>query len=175
MLYLIVGPSCAGKNTLVNEVLRKRNDIVKAISTTTRPRREGEFNGRDYFFTTEADFMRKVKSNEMLEWFSVHGELYGTEISSLKGKNVIKIIDVQGASTLRKKGIKCIPIFIKASMNTIQKRLEKRKDPNMTIRLKNAVKELQEAKKYNYIIDNNGELQEAVNNLLKVIDKYIEK
>lgn len=174
-LFVIVGPSGTGKNTLVNEVLKKKINLVRAISTTTRKARPEEVDSKDYYFVTKEEFMRRVYNENMLEWFEYCNHLYGTEKNSLKVvENMIKIIEVNGANAYREKGIKGVYIFITSDLEILKERLEKRGDKDIDLRLKTAKEELKEMQKYDYIIENNKDIESAVKKLLEIIDKHSE-
>jgi guanylate kinase len=101
-LFLLVGPSGVGKNTIMDGVIKKNLKLGIVPSFTTRAPRKGEKNGREYFFITETEFRNLIKNKKLLEYEEVHpGILYGTplhKISELLEKsNLIKHIDVLGA------------------------------------------------------------------------------
>ncbi len=102
---MISAPSGAGKTTLV-EALRKTGDFVYSVSCTTRPARNGEVDGGDYFFISESQFLEKVGAGEFLEHARVHGYYYGTLRDTVlatleQGRDVLIDIDTQGAASVR--------------------------------------------------------------------------
>ncbi len=105
-LFVVSGPSGAGKGTLVRRVLDQRPEIYLTVSATTRPARRGERNGIDYHFIPVNEFMAMRDRGEFLEWAEVHGNYYGTPrrevdepISS--GRDVICELDIQGATAVK--------------------------------------------------------------------------
>src|SRR3954463_16413804 len=80
MLVVVSSPSGGGKGTLIRRALKNVPNLGYSVSFTTRVPREGEVNGRDYFFVSEQEFRRKIEAGEFLEWASVHGNLYGTSL-----------------------------------------------------------------------------------------------
>src|SRR4051794_36071954 len=101
-LIIISSPSGGGKGTLIREVRAMMPELGFSVSHTTRAQRNGEQEGREYFFVTRDDFERRIETGEFLEYADVHGNLYGTSIAESEkaastGKDLIVEIDVQGA------------------------------------------------------------------------------
>lgn len=163
-LIIISGTTCAGKDTIVKKILEKNNNVCKSTSYTSRPIRKGEARGKNYYFVTKEEFEEKIKNDDFLEYAQVqYGAYYGTpkkEVIDLleSGKDVILVIDVQGAEILKEKYPDTLLIFILApSMTEIKKRLISRKTEtkNQIIeRFKTAYKEINEVNKYNYVVVN---------------------
>lgn len=177
MLIVLSGPSGAGKGTLCDLLLKKIKNLYLSISVTTRQPRNNEKNGVDYLFTSEEDFISKIKNDEFIEWAKVHNNYYGTPkkyVDKLlkEGKDVILEIDTQGAAQIKKKYPEGIFIFIMPpGIKELKKRIIKRgseTEESLNIRIQNARKELRESQKYDYVIVND-DLQEAVSNLSAII------
>ena len=131
-LIIISGPSGAGKGTIVNELIKNTN-LNLSISMTTRPKREGEVEGKDYYFVTKQEFAKQIKKGNFLEYANVHGDnYYGTPkdkvLKSLEnGKDIILEIDIQGALKVKEKYKEGIFIFIMPpSMRELKNRLIRR-------------------------------------------------
>lgn len=134
-LLFVSGPSGVGKDTIMNEVIDEFNKIV---THTTRPKREGEINGKSYFFTTIDKFEEGIKNNEFVEYIKgFAGNYYGTKRATIKNaldgkKPGLLIVDVDGASTIRKNlkddpQINVVSIFFKPpSIDVLKERLTKR-------------------------------------------------
>lgn len=162
-LIVISAPAGTGKTTLVEKLKKEFPDqIVTSISCTTRKPRPGEIDGWDYVFLTEEAFLNRIEQNEFLEHAVVFGEHYGTLKETVKrqqeaGKDVILVIDTQGAKTLRKK-VEALFIFIAPpSIEVLKERLKNRKTEShesLRKRLKWAEHEMEQAKDYDYVIVN---------------------
>lgn len=157
-------PSGAGKTTLCQRLSASVSGLKHSVSYTTRPIRKGEVNNRDYTFVSKRVFLGMVKKKKFVEWAKVHGHLYGTSRERLekilnKGINVILDIDTQGAVQIRKIYPGGIYIFIlPPSLKTLRERLTKRMSDSkeeIKKRLKQAVAEIKDYKKYDYVIINN--------------------
>lgn len=177
-LIIISGPTCAGKDTIVKKLLDINKNICKSTSYTSRPIRPGEVNGKNYYFVDKNDFEDKINNDDFLEYAKVqYGEYYGTpkkEVIELleSGKDVILVIDVQGAQIIKEKYPDTLLIFVLApSMKEIKKRLINRKTETkeqIIKRFKIAYNELNEVNKYNYVVVND-DIDECVNKVNSII------
>lgn len=179
-LFVVSAPSGTGKTTIIKKVLKKIPDLYFSVSHTTREKRKGEKEGRDYYFVDEKTFKKMIKRGQMLEWAKVHKNYYGTskrEIFSKieKGKDVLLDIDTQGSFQVKKKCPSSIHIFIMPpSYEELEKRLRGRGDleeSSIKIRLNNAKKEVKRWTKYDYIIVND-DLKKAVNFMINIICSF---
>ena len=165
-LIVITGPSGVGKTTLIKKLLKNFKDkIFFSISYTSRPARNNEINGIDYFFISKEEFKERIKENKFLEYALVHDNYYGTDKkliddTILSGKDCLLDIDVQGGLNLMSKNIKAIFIFIAPpSIVTLKERLIKRYTDTyeeIDKRVINAEKELKAKDNYQYIIVNDN-------------------
>jgi len=176
-IFVISAPSGAGKSTLINELLAKDSALVKSLSITTRPIREGEVDGFDYIFTTEADFRNRLASGEFIEYANVHGNWYGTSKVLLnqqisKDCDVLLEIDVQGAAIIRELFPESVSVFVlPPNKEILRTRLENRQTDSRDVierRLKAASDEIAKAGEYQYAIIND-ELYRCVGDLRAVI------
>ncbi len=165
-LLVLSGPSGCGKSSLVNEVLKENNDIYFSISTTTRNPREGEKEGKDYFYISKEQFQKEIEEGLFLEWAEVHGNYYGTsikpiEIALKEGKLVIFDIDVQGHEIIKKRYASIMTsLFITTPNKEILKeRLIKRATDKIEIienRIVNAKSEMARIEEYDYLLVNDN-------------------
>ena len=162
-LFIISSPSGGGKGTLLKAVLESVPGVGYSVSYTTRKIREGEENGRDYFFVSQAEFERLIEAGEFLEYARVHGNLYGTSKKQVErelgaGNDIILEIDVQGAAIVRDKMPEAVSVFIlPPSFETLSKRLAERKtesDADLAIRLNNAKIEIGAVEWFHYVVIN---------------------
>jgi guanylate kinase len=162
-LFVVAAPSGAGKSTLVNALLAQEPGIKLSISTTTRPPRPGEQDGREYHFTTAEDFVARAGREEFLEWAEVHGNYYGTsrlmvEKEMKTGTDILLEIDWQGARQVRKQFPDAAGIFIlPPSIAALEERLYKRGQDEanvITRRLLAAGGEIAHAPEFEYVIIN---------------------
>jgi len=180
-LFVLSGPSGVGKTTIHKRILERRPDIYFSISATSRPKRKGEKDGREYIFLTESKFDEWIDKGLFIEYARVHGNLYGTPKRSLeenlnKGRHVLMDVDVKGAKKLMELYPYGIYIFIiPPDFEELKKRLLKRDtDKNEAIenRLGTALEELRHKDRYTYIIENR-DLKETVKKILSIIAKEI--
>lgn len=162
-IVVISAPSGAGKSTLVRRLLAAVPSLVFSVSHTTRPRRAGEKNGRDYFFVSPAQFKRMIAAGKFVEWADVFGNLYGTSWSQIrggasKGKDVLLDVDVQGHSQVRKRLPEAVSVFVMPpSRKELERRLRHRQlDPPESIkrRLEAARREMAHWIEYDYVVIN---------------------
>ncbi len=162
-LIIISGTTCAGKGTVIKELLKKNENLVLSTSYTSRSIRKGDIEDVTYYFVSREKFEEKIKNDEFLEYALVHGNYYGTpkkEIENLlsDGKDVILEIEVQGAKIVKEKLPETVLIFVLApSMEEVKKRIIARgsetKEQIIT-RFKTAYQEINEIPKYNYVVIN---------------------
>lgn len=152
-LFVISASSGTGKTTLAQALLQSDKNLIQSISYTTRQPRPNEINGKDYFFVTKAQFSMMRERGDFLEWANVFGRYYGTsrtfvEMHQRLGKDVLLLIDVQGAKKVKKLMPNAIYIFLSPpSKDELRRRLEKRgteTKAEIARRLKVAQQELRE-------------------------------
>ena len=179
-LFVISGPSGAGKGTLVARVREGRPDLGLTVSATTRRPRPGDVDGVTYHFLDDVDFEARIERGEFLEWADVHGHKYGTLKSEVDrriadGKSVILEIDVQGAFNVRVSYPDVVLIFIEPpSMEVLEERLRGRgteDEASIELRLANARQEMELAEKYDARVVND-DLSQATDELADLIDSY---
>lgn len=171
VMYLLIGPAGAGKNTLLAAWRQKAGDLERVMSATTRPPRGLEQHGREYLFLSRAQFEREIKKGWFAEWAEIHkrpdgsgGDLYGKPkkpiLAALKaGRDLATDIDIQGARTLKKAfGAQAVTVFIlPPSAAEIQARLRARGTESaerIATRLNTAIAEIAALGEFDYLVIN---------------------
>jgi guanylate kinase len=176
-LFVVSSPSGGGKGTLVDRLLKSVPDLTYSVSYTTRTPRNGEVNGREYFFVTRQQFQGMMKADEFLECAEVHGNLYGTSRQQVlrdtaSGRDIVLEVDVQGAASVRKLVLDSVSIFIvPPSFELLRKRLIARGTDSadqLELRLRNAPEELKAYKLFDYVIIND-DLDRAAAQLAAIV------
>ena len=180
-LFVISGPSGVGKGTLVKLLLEEDSSLALSVSCTTRQPRAGEREGKEYFFLSKEEFLRRRDENGFLEWDEHFGNFYGTPkpfvLEMLKERSVILEIDVRGAmqvrETLKGSGISPVLIMIAPpNEEALIDRLEGRaseSEEELKTRLDRARYELSKSVDYDYLLVND-ELDAAKNRLKDIIE-----
>ncbi len=178
-LFVVAGPSGAGKGTLIAELLRRYATAWLSVSVTTRKPRRDEVQGAQYRFMGEGEFRRMAAHGDFLEWAEVHGNLYGTPEAEVRrklvaGRDVILEIDVQGARQVRRKMPDAVTVFVlPPSVEELEKRLRGRgseDEAELARRLRNAVEESREQGDYRYVVLNDV-LHRAVEEFCAIYEK----
>jgi guanylate kinase len=161
---VVCGPSGVGKGTII-ECLRERYENIRlSVSATTRSPRQGEVNGKNYFFKTTEEFKDMINNDELIEWVEYCGNFYGTprkyvEECIRSGFDVIMEIEVEGAANIKKKFPDNVSIFIlPPSFEVLKNRIEGRgteKPETIVKRLEIAKREILSVDKYDYVLINN--------------------
>ncbi|MDA1276000.1 MAG: guanylate kinase [Verrucomicrobia bacterium] len=168
LLVVLSAPSGGGKTTLCGQIIARNPNIVRAVTCTTRKPRKGERDGVDYLFLSRSDFLKRVKAGDFIEHAEVHGNLYGTLESVIldhlkAGKDVILIIDVQGAAAIRRRAAEdpvlaraLVTVFVTPpTLKVLEERLAKRATDSPEViasRLEGARQEVAEWPNYDYLI-----------------------
>jgi len=164
LMFVLSSPSGAGKTTLSRMLLRADRNVELSVSVTTRPKRRGEIDGRDYHFIDPGRFVAMVKSGDLLEWAEVFGHRYGTPrlpvLEALRaGRDVLFDIDWQGTQQLREKAREdLVSVFIlPPSVRELERRLKRRAQDSRNVigeRMAKAAEEMSHWPEYDYVIVN---------------------
>jgi guanylate kinase len=179
----VSAPSGGGKTTIVKKMLKLYPEIIFSVSATTRPKRENETDGVEYFFISEDEFKRRVDKNEFVEWEKFYDYYYGTFKSFINdnidsGKTVLLEIDVKGALSIKKIYPTSHSIFIMPpSYDELIQRLRNRQtetEKDFQKRIERAKMELSNMDQFDYIIVNDN-LENAVKETSVLIKKIVNK
>ena len=171
ILLVLSGPSGVGKGTIVNYLLEEDKNLVKSVSCMTRAPRDGEENGREYFFISEREFRSRIQENDFLEYDEHFGNYYGTPRSfverQLKDRSVILEIDVVGAlNAKRLMPDKTVLVMVTPpSMEELENRLSGRgseSEEQKRDRLQRVRYELEQAHLYDYVLVNDDSRQTKI-------------
>ena len=164
LMLVLSSPSGAGKTTLSRRLLEVDPSVALSISVTTRTKRSGEIDGRDYHFIDKPHFNQMVKNGDLLEWAEVFGNLYGTprnpvETALTAGRDILFDIDWQGTQQLREKvrGDMASIFVLPPSIAELERRLRQRAqddEPVIKTRMAKAADELSHWAEYDYVVIN---------------------
>lgn len=180
VLFIISGPSGTGKGTVCSQLI-ERGDVFLSVSSTTRDKRAGEIDGVTYNFTTIEKFRDMIERGDMLEWAQYNSNYYGTPAQAVEqrlseGKNVILEIEPQGAFKVQAKMPEAVLIFIvPPSMDSLKQRLVTRgreTKEQIEKRLAAAAWEFRQARRYDYIVENN-ELEKCVDDIAGIMSDVV--
>ena len=181
LLIVISGPSGVGKDTIARQLIAERPDnFYFVVTATTRPPRQGEVHGRDYFFLSSDEFARMIEEDDLLEYAIVYNDYKGIPKQQIRdalasGRDVIMRVDVQGAATVRKIIPNAVLVFMMTESEAeLERRLRERKSETgegLNLRIATARQELKRIDRFDYyVINAEGQQATAVHNLLSIID-----
>ncbi|MEW6241055.1 MAG: guanylate kinase [Chloroflexota bacterium] len=180
LLIVISGPSGAGKDSVIQHMKKREMPFHFVVTATTRPRRENEVHGRDYWFVSKEEFARMIEEHELFEYAIVYGDYKGIPKKQVRealasGKDVIMRIDVQGAESVRKLAPEALLIFITVeNEEELVSRLQTRKTETpeeLKLRIATARRELTRIEEFDYVIVNRDDaLDETVDTIRAVIE-----
>ena len=176
-VLVVTGPSGAGKGTLIHELVERVPGIEVTVSATTRERRRGEEDGRDYWFLTDDDFLERVAEGRFLEHVEyVSGHRYGTlrsELDRIAAHGHVPLLELETEGALRVKDEVpgAVTIFISARVEELERRLRERATESageIGERIELARKQLEQAGEFDYVIEND-DLERAVAELTTLV------
>lgn len=182
-ILIFSAPSGAGKTTLVKFIMQKMSNLSFSVSATSRKKRTGEVDGKDYYFLTIAEFKEKIRNNDFAEWEEVYQDrFYGTLKSEIQriqksGKTVVFDVDVVGGVNLKKLfGNEAHGIFVMPpSLKVLEERLRERSTDNeddIDIRINKAEKELEFSNKFDIVIVND-DLENTKKETIKEVEAFL--
>jgi len=179
LLIVISGPSGVGKDSVLQRMKDRNLPFHFVVTATTRPRRDNEVHGKDYFFVSHDEFARMIEENELLEYAIVYNDYKGIPKQQVRealasGKDVVMRVDVQGAATIRKLAPEALLIFLTTqNEEELEKRLTGRKSETpegLKLRIATARQELKRISEFDYVIVNSDcHLDQTVDTVTAII------
>jgi guanylate kinase len=179
-VFVVTGPSGAGKGTLIERVLPRFPQLAVAVSATTRPQRPGEEDGVQYYFLTRPEFERRVAAGEFLESVDYVGNLYGTllaEVDRLRraGKAPLLELETEGALRVKRLVERAVTVFVTAPVDELERRLRERATESsgeIGDRIAKARRQLAEQGSFDHVVEND-DVDEAARRLSGVIEREL--
>jgi guanylate kinase len=180
-VFVVTGPSGAGKGTLIQLVLPRFPELALAVSATTRAQRPGEEDGEHYWFLERAEFDRRVDDGAFLEWVDFVGNRYGTlrsEIDRLRaaGKAPLLELETEGAKRVKRRIEGSVTIFVTAPMAELERRLRERATESSGViddRLRKAREQLDEAEDFDHVVENDDR-DRAADALAAIVAEHLD-
>jgi guanylate kinase len=179
LLIILSGPSGVGKDTVLQRMQERNLPFHFVVTATTRPKRETEVHGKDYFFVSHDEFARMIEADELLEYAIVYNDYKGIPKQQVReamasGKDVIMRIDVQGAASIRKLAPQALLVFLTTeNEDELVNRLKERKTETpegLNLRIATARQELKRIDEFDYVVINSDyQLDETVDILSAII------
>ena len=168
-VFVVTGPSGAGKGTLIQLLLPRFPELALAVSATTREQRPGEQDGNHYWFLDRAEFDRRIEAGEFLEWVDFVGNRYGTlrsEIDRLRaaGKAPLLELETEGAKRVKRRVEGAVTVFVTAPVDELERRLRDRATESSGViddRLRKAREQLTEAGDFDHMVENDDRTRAA--------------
>jgi len=177
-VFVVTGPSGAGKGTLIKGLLDRVQGLEVAVSATTRAQRPGEVDGREYRFLADDEFTRRAESGELLEWVEyVSGRRYGTlrsEIDRIAGEGQVCVLELEleGALRVQDEVPGSVTVFIAADVSELERRLRDRATEStgeIGDRIALARTQLEQAHRFRYMV-RNDDLERATEALAALVE-----
>jgi guanylate kinase len=176
-VLVVTGPSGAGKGTLIRELLQRVPDLEVTVSATTRERRPGEADGREYWFLSPEEFLARIEANDFLEHVVyVSGHRYGTlrsELERIRERGHVPLLELETEGALRVKADEpgAVTIFISAPVDELERRLHERATEStgeIGERIALAHEQLKQAAEFDHVVEND-ELERAADELVELV------
>ncbi|KAF9763710.1 Guanylate kinase [Nosema granulosis] len=172
---VISGPSASGKSTLIKMLLKAFPNLSLSISHTTRPMRQGEVDGKDYYFVSRSTFEDLIKNRRMLEYAEFNEHYYGTSLSELEDTPKVFDVEFRGVSYFKENYPSFLYIFIDCDRETVRKRLIARGDRDLKARLElyDEFQKIKNLEIFQKIINNNNSKEESFEQLSSFIKENL--
>jgi guanylate kinase len=180
-VFVITGPSGAGKGTLIGALLERMPELEVAVSATTRLRREGEQDGREYYFLSDGEFARRVAAGDFLEHVTyVSGQRYGTLRSEVDriadaGHVCVLELETEGALKVKEERPRTVTVFVSAPLSELERRLRERATESageIGERLDLAANQLRQEGMFDYVVVND-EIARAAGELTEIVQREL--
>jgi guanylate kinase len=180
-VFVITGPSGAGKGTLIKRLLERQPELEVAVSATTRPQRPGEEDGREYWFLTEQEFLARAEAGEFLEHVTFVGGRYGTLASEIdrieeEGRICILELETEGALKVQDEVERAVTLFIAADVPELERRLRERATESsgeIGERIERARHQLEQAYRFRYMV-RNDDVERATEALAALTERELQ-
>jgi guanylate kinase len=180
-VFVVTGPSGAGKGTLISLLLPRFPVLRAAVSATTRRKRAGEEDGVDYWFLTDEEFTRRVEQDGFLEWVWYVGNRYGTlfsEVDRIRGEGRAPLLELEteGALAVKQRLSGAVTIFVTAPVEELERRLRERATESSGVideRIELAKRQLEQADEFDYVIEND-ERERAAAKLADIVEREMD-
>ena len=181
-VFVVTGPSGAGKGTLIQLVLPRFSELAAVVSATTRSRRPGERDGVEYHFLAAADFQSKIDAGEFLEYVDYVGNRYGTlrsEIDRLRGvgKAPVLELETEGALRVKRRETGAVTIFVAAPVEELERRLRLRATESsgaIEERIAIARRQLEQQDQFDFVVEND-ERDRAADALAAIVARELDR
>jgi guanylate kinase len=181
-VFVVTGPSGAGKGTLISLLLPRFPVLRAAVSATTRPKREGEDDGVDYWFLSDEEFARRVEEDGFMEWVWYVGNRYGTLLSEAdrireEGCAPLLELETEGALAVKERVPGAVTIFVTAPVQELERRLRERATESSGVieeRIQLARRQLEQAGEFDYVIENDDR-ERAADRLAAIVERELDR
>jgi guanylate kinase len=179
-VFVVTGPSGAGKGTLIARVSPRFPELAVAVSATTRPQRPGEEDGVHYYFFTREEFDRRIEAGEFLEWVDYVGNRYGTLLSEVDrlraaGKAPLLELETEGALRVKRRVDGAVTVFVTAPVEELERRLRERATEStgeIGGRIETARRQLEQQDEFDHVVENNNRDQ-AADRLAAIVEREL--
>jgi guanylate kinase len=180
LVFVVTGPSGAGKGTLIKRLVERQPELEVAVSATTRPKRAGEVDGREYWFLSEDEFLARVEAGGFLEHVEYVGGRYGTLASELDriaddGRVCVLELEIEGALRVQEDVEGSVTLFIAADVPELERRLRERATESsgeIGERIAIARHQLEQAYRFRYMV-RNDDVERATQALLALVEREL--
>jgi guanylate kinase len=179
-VFVVTGPSGAGKGTLIERVLPRFPELALAVSATTRPQRSTEQDGTHYYFLTREEFDRRKDAGEFLEWVDYVGNRYGTLLSEIDrlraaGNAPLLELETEGALRVKKRVDGAVTIFVSAPVAELERRLHERATEStgeIGGRIETAKLQLGQQSQFDYVVENDDR-ERAADECVDIVEREL--